>query len=209
MPDIAGDIVKVTIATTFPTEFQVQMINLSYVCTVAGGSDTRAALGNALLNQLSGDYVLNMNVNSTLFGYKVSYLNRTPPPAAVTGGTSQPGVLSGTFAPTQCRPLLRWTTQFAGRKYRGRVYMFTPNSTMVGTGGIPAAAVVTSTNNFAALAVAAFTSAGSTWHLCIAHRPPPGGVWSSTQVTGYTDVDIFATQRRSSRFGRVNTIPPW
>lgn len=209
MPDVVGDIVRVTIAATYSSENQVEMINLNYRCTTAGGTDSRTGLGAAVYAGIDGVYDLVMSFNSVLYGWKVSYVNRTPPPAPVTGGTSATGAIATFFAPTQVRPLLRWKTGFTGRQYRGRLFMFTPAASKMQTGGIPSADVVTAMSSFATTAAAPIITAGSTWQLVIAHRPTPPALWTATDVTGYTALDKFATQRRSGVFGRPNALPPW
>lgn len=213
MADIVGDIVRVTVAADFAGESQVEMINLNYRCAVSGGADTRTGLGAAVFAGLIGSYDNIMSFNSNIYGWKVSYVNRTPPPSPVTGGSSSTGAVATNFAPTQCRPLLRWLTGFSGRQYRGRVYMFTPAASKITTNGVPTTDVVTAMSTFGTAAAAPIATGGSTWHLCIAHRPPPPPAppspWTSTDCTGYLAIQKFATQRRSGQFGRTNTVPPW
>ncbi len=210
MADIVGDIVRVTVAATYTSELQVEMINLNYRCVTSGGADTRAGLAAAVYAGLIGSYDNIMSFNSSIYGWKVAYINRTPPPSPLTGGTSSPGAVATFFLPTQNRPLLRWLTGFTGRGYRGRVFMFSPAASKVTTGGIPSTDVTTAMATFGTAATAPIVTGGSTWHLVIAHRSlPPVVTWTTTDVTGYTAIQKYATQRRSGQYGRPNVIPPW
>lgn len=209
MADIVGDLVRITVATTYPTEPQVQENNITFKCSISGGTDTRTALGANVFALYTGGYSIIQSSGCNIYGWKAAYLNRAPAPSALTGGTSTPGGAGSNWLPTQLRPLLRWGTGFAGRKYRGRLYLPTPSSTGITTGGVPSGAVVTQMANLGTGLVAPFSSAGSTWIPVIAHRPTGGGAWDSTPITGYTAVSVFATQRKSGILGRPNPGPPW
>ncbi len=218
MTDFTGEIARVTFAVLYP-DAQVEECNVNYAVTAATGSqDSRAALG-AALNTIWATYcAATLNATSTYYGYKVSIQNSTPPPAPVEVVLNTAGVLTGGPVPSQARPLISWQTLSAGRKYRGRNFLFTPDYSMVkATNGLPATALLAAmaTLGVSSLSPQAFIGGGgtTTWNLCIAHRPkkpvPPAlpGPWTYTQCTTYIARPEFATQWKSGSTGRQNAAP--
>lgn len=210
MADIIGDIVRVTVAAYYDTKTQLQINALHFICKATGGGDTRNALGVAVFNNYSAQLLAGMPATSSLYGYKVDNVNRTPPPVPITANLEVPGMGSGVPMPSQCRPLVALKTAFAGRGYRGRIFTFTPVSSKINADGTVLAAWVTTMDAFTDALIAPQAVGGSTWQLCIAHRPKgPILAWSATDVNEGGSTTLIATQRSSGRYGRINQYPPW
>lgn len=206
--DTLGDILRVTIAVMHQNN-QLQENNWCFVNQVSGGGDTRAALGGRVLGLYNSFYLALLPPSSILYGYKVSLLNRKPPPLPAIDIVSTMGTGANPVAPTQARPICRLTTLSAGRAYRGRIFFPTPQVSSVSAAGAPAAAVTTAMDDIAGPLVTPFSSGGSTWALVIAHRAKgPPVTWTSTPVTGEKGQTVFATQWKSGGTGKIN-VNPW
>lgn len=210
MADIVGDIVRVSIAAFYDTKTQLQLNTPHFLCKASGGGDSRIALATNIFNNFSGTILTGMSPTSFLYGWKVDYVNRTPPPVPVTGGTEVPGMGSGVPMPSQSRPLISLKTAFAGRGYRGRLYSFTPTASKLNADGTVLAAWETVLDAMTDAMIAPIVVGGSTWQLVIAHRPKgPILAWTATDVNEGGSTGRVATQRRSGMYGRLNQYPPW
>lgn len=205
--DVLGQIMRVTIAAQYP-DAQIEMNNLTYVATAVGGADTRALLGVAVRNKFVAQWLPVMSPTSNIYGNRT--LQLAPLPAAASTSVANPivGTGVGNSAPTQARPILRFTTALAGRPYRGRLYLFTPILTCTDALAYPTAAIRAAVVALGASLQGANVVGGTTWSPCIAHKPStPGAPWTSTPITGTVDPGMFGTQRRSGNTGRLNPTP--
>lgn len=205
--DVVGELVKVTIAATYP-DSQLQECNIGYKCTAIGGADTRALLGPAVQAFFTARVIPNMAVVSSLYGWRVQQLDPLPAASTVFGTAIVAGTAGATSAPTQARPLLSWITAFAGKKYRGRIYVFTPTFDCSDATSYPNAATLGTVNNLGNDLRGSVVVGGSTWKSVILHKPPAaGGPWTSTDITNHKAAIYFGTQRRSGNTGRLNKLP--
>lgn len=204
--DAIGDIARVTIAAIYPDN-QVQEVNHNFLCTTPSGADSRPGLGAAVLSIWSA-YAAFLPSNVSLYGYKVSIVNRKPPPMPRALVSSTTGTASGLLMPTQTRPVIGWQTINAGRSQRGRTFAFTPAASLMGSTGFPSATLTTGLNTIASALLAGMTPSGSLWLLTLAHRiKGPPVTWSSTVLNTGTGTGKFGTQRKSGNYGRVNASP--
>lgn len=206
--EAVGDVNRVTIACIQP-DSQTQMVNICYRCSVAGGGDSRVTMANTCLAKFTANYLAQMAPASILYGWKVSSVNKAPAVQPVWNNlTPANGTGANPPAPTQARPLLRFSTAFAGRKYRGRIFLFTPGVAACANTGYPTAALIAAVQALGAALVTNIVAGGSTWVPVIAHRIK--GLPASTTVTditGYSSPGLFGTQRRSGNTGRLNPVP--
>ncbi len=207
--DTVGDILRVTIAATYP-DGQLQLTSVNYICTASGGGDTRAALGANLYNGIGTNWLPMMAPTSSLYGYKVSLVNRKPAPLPKVLAAIQAGTGSGNTMPTQSRPLISTGTGNAGRAYRGRMFLFTPASNQISATSFLSTAALTALGNIAGSVFNSFASGGTTWQPVIAHRHAgPPVTWSWDPMTSGQAQSKIATQRRSGNYGRTNSLVPW
>lgn len=210
--DTLGKIVRVTIAATYADK-QVQENNLAYKCTVAGGADTRRALAAAVQGHYNTRYVPKMATTTQVYGYNVTTLMPRPIDPGVSLASANVGTGTGVVMPTQVRPVLTWSTALGGRGGRGRLYLFTPDSSQQDAATFfPIAGLTTAINLLAADLYAPIVVGGSTWELQIAHRipgvPPAPSTYSTIPVTGGVGSERFGTIRKSGNYGKTN-LNPW
>lgn len=147
--------------------------------------------------------------DSLFYGVKVQIINRTPKPAAVSSVIGQQvGIAGGVTLPGQAAGIITKLTRFAGRSYRGRMYVPFPGETL-NTGTPPEVSM-----------------AGQGLLLAIANTvliAQPGGIGGNNciispviadkhgtvraLVNGFTIRSKWATQRRRGDYGRANTPP--
>ena len=134
-------------------------------------------------------------------------LFRSPTPAVTHSGTAGTGTLIA--VPTQCRPLTKWLTSFAGRQYRGRTYWPSPDTSCQDTNGHPNAKLQGIINAIAEQIRVGTTVGGTQWGPVIWHRPkPPAPDLSPTPIIGQAFSFQWGTQHRSGDYGRPN-LAPW
>lgn len=205
--DAVGKLVRVTIAATYP-DSQVQMNNLGYACTVAGGTDTRPALGAAVQTIFLANLPAVMAAVSSIYGWRVQTLSPAPPDLTVSGVNVVAGSVGQPIMPTQARPVLKWLTAMAGRRYRGRIYGFTPVNSRITSTGFPDATLDAAQLALGVALLPAIVSAGSTWKLSLIHRAAGSPVvYTSTLITNCEVASLFGTQRKSGNYGRENPAP--
>jgi hypothetical protein len=205
--DVVGKIVRVTIASIMP-DTQVQENNINYICTVSGGTDTRAALGNAVQTLFNTNWLPLMSNVSSIYGNRVGTIFPRPPEIAIETVNQVNGAVGGVTMPTQSRAVLGFVTALAGPRYRGRLYLPTVDSGKMTTTSYPAAAVITASGVLGTALIAPIVSGGSTWQPVILHKTlPPTVVYTTTPITGRVSVRFYGTQRRSGNYGRTNPLP--
>lgn len=205
--DLVNDVARVTIAAYY-SDAQVEETNIHYRCSIAGGADTRSLLGAAVYGYFVGNYAAVMSVNSTLYGWKVSTINLVPPPNPVFLTDESIGIEAGNYVPTQARPILRLRTAQAGRKYRGRMFLFSPGVGYISLAGFPTVALNTVIDALGTALVANQVVGGSTWEAVIAHLVPAAPLaTTTTPVTQGISSRLFGTIRKSGNTGKTNNTP--
>lgn len=208
--DTVGDIVRVTMAALY-TGGQIEEMNVHYQCVISGGGDSRPGINTAVDGFVTTDLVPSMHNTNSYYGSRVSLVQtagsrfgNTVTRVNVAGGSSDSSM------PTQVRPLLRLKTLLVGRRQRGRLYGFTPITTLGTADGLPTVTLKGFYQTFGNNLVGGIVTGGSTWNMVIYHRPKPPAfpVATVTAVNTSEPANAFATQRRSSQFGRVN-VAPW
>jgi hypothetical protein len=211
--DVNGEIVRCVFAVKQPGP-QIQESAICFTpVNIVGAQDSRARLLTLFDNAFSGYFTATANVASMNFGCKAEVIYPHPPPFPILVYTMSNGVLTNALLPTQVRPLITWTTLFAGRKYRGRNFLFTPDSSMSAAAtATPAAALTTAMQTLLTAFSAPFVLTGggnsTSWYPVIAHRPkPPATVWTWDYADPGTYRIVFATQWKSGGTGRINANP--
>lgn len=203
-----GDIIRVTIAATFP-DSQIQENNLNYVITSAGGTDFRPTLGPSVYALFLANWLNSMSYDSSMYGWKVAVVNRSPNPVPASAVATNVGSISAHPCPTQARPILSWQTANGGRGYRGRLFLFTPSSNAVSATGYLDTTPAAASAALAAALLPPITAGGTTLQLVIAHRHKgPPVTWTVDPVTAAIARVKIGTQRKSGNYGRTN-VGPW
>jgi hypothetical protein len=212
--DTIGDVVRATFATIQPGP-QLSEFNVHYTPTsIVGGWDSRTQLLTAL-HLIVDPYMANvLHTTSRFYGIKLAKIFPLPAPMPVEDRPNVAGVLANSPTPSQTRPLISWTTDLAGRAFRGRIYLPSPDSSRVdATTVAPTPALVGLMVTLGSLLggnIPVAVGANSTrWIPVIAHRSKTvPRVYTFTPITGSFADTVFATQRRSGGTGRVN-VNPW
>lgn len=205
---IVGDILRVTIAATYP-DSQVQENNIHFVVTGAGSTDPRANIGPDIYSMYLSRWLGRIGPSASMYGWKVSVINRTPNDAPVSAVATNVGSGTDPNLSTQTRPVLSWRTATAGRGYRGRLYLFSPQTADISTLAAPVAGMITAAANLGSDLLGYTGTAGTTVKLCIAHRHKgPPVTWTTTLVTSAVSRAKFGTIRKSGQYGKPN-VGPW
>lgn len=206
----AGDIVRCTLAVMYP-DSQLEETNLGLQCAApgAGAANYLQLLATQVYNTMHARYGVFVPSNANFLGCKVVTELPHPSPSPGIYSVTVAGGGAPLSAPTQARPILRLTTDRVGRRWRGRLYMFTPDTTYVTATGFPAGGIATNLNLWLADLLLGFNpTAGALWMPVIVHRVTAHNpVLFATLVTGGSPAPGFGTQRRSGNTGRVNTAP--
>ena len=211
--DAVNDLVRVTTAFTYPG-VQLEEMNLWYTVTATAGGGSVWPLFLTNLNaSVVGTIVPTLTTGANFYGTKIARISPAPYPMPFTSNTPTLGTLAGPSLGTQTRPLLRLQTALSGRKYRGRMFFPTPDSSVLsGTTFAPTVAMLAVLANFSAASINSIvlTNGATTSTLVpvIAHRPKPKtNPWTWTAITSTSPLNVFATQRRSGGTGRTNILP--
>lgn len=206
--DKPGQLLKITIAQAFAQK-QVQECNWHLMASVTGGQDSRAAVG-AKVNELFEALISpSMSATSTFLGTRVAVIDPVTPYSPVIVRAADHGGRSEILLPTQCRICISLKTDLAGRKFRGRVYGFTPTSNDITADSHPTSSYVQKWESFMDNFRVSLLELGTTWNLVIYHRVKiPKPYVDPTLVTAVKGQLLFATQRRGGDYGREN-IDPW
>jgi hypothetical protein len=207
--DTVGDVIRMTSAAFLATA-QVQEFNLHYICSISGGGDSRPALAAANDAAVAANLIPMMAADAVHFGTKVSIIRSLHAFMPTITNPNTAGTGAGNIAPTQCRGLISLRTDTAGRKGRGRLYIYTPVQGQLGANSKWSGAYNTALVNYGAAMITPILVGGTTWSpiICEFSRTKPRLLLNTTLVTGALTTNNIATQRRSGDFGRLNA-PPW
>jgi hypothetical protein len=192
----------------------VNILHMTVHTPVAGFA--QANLAKAWGGLVSAGLRLMMPNTAQYYGTGVKNLSQVPNPAPSFSTQGQgPGLDGAVLLPTQTCGLITLRTPYAGRAYRGRVYVAFPSAIENVSLDVPSAAYIAAITGFATtlaedqILTDGLTSA--TVRVGIFHRPPKGQTptpSSITTVTSGTAAHIWATQRRRGEYGRKN-LPPF
>jgi hypothetical protein len=226
--DVTGEIDIMTFYWTVNN--QIQQIDLGIVATSSNGlGDTHSQVFSGLQTIMLSSIQTTLNSQTAYFG---ASLRNVGIAGSTTLGVNAPyelpsgaaGPLTNNLLPTQLRGLVAFTTALVGRRYRGRVYLPTPDSSFLTAGtGTPTVAYTNLLTSWAASMSAwspkTLTSGPgtTTWTWSVVHRsrkivptpaaPPFRTPWDYTPITIPLTRFVFATQRRSGALGRPNAAP--
>lgn len=208
--DITGDVWKAGVYVYYPNN-QLQIAGIMMQIISAGPSDSRVPLAQEIRNSYMTNCFPLLPSDVEFLGVKISPAVTAVPYASVAVGPAALGTAGPGVLPTQIRPLVSWSTELIGRRYRGRTYGHTPHSIELTPDGAVSAGVLAAWNAFANELFSSILVGGSVWKPCIVHRPskkhPEQPVPPPTRVNGY-DVGLnYATQRRSGGYGATNKKP--
>lgn len=206
--DTVGDVIRATSAVITPTQ-QVQEWGIHYQCSFSGGGDSRNGVASQWNTQFTSQLLAHLDPVANYWGSRISLVKSITPFQPFLSTVNVAGTSAGTTLPTQVRPLVSLKTAKAGPAYRGRVYIPTPTTLDLAVTGHPSAAYLTALAAYIGALVAPFSTGGSTWVPGIYHRTPTGPISSTIDPLTTTVVsNLWATQRRSGDYGRLNP-PPW
>jgi hypothetical protein len=211
---LVNDILRVSVicggGTLATSQLAVNLYSYNIQATSFTSGPTDAQVAAALDNLAAPLYKLLIGNLTTYRGILLSYWNVTPLPVTQESNLNTgAGTGGATLLATQVRGIIKRLTNFAGRKYRGRLFLPFPTSTFSNTNGTPSGAYLTATANLvtALEPAAGITVAGGggtvTLLPIIWHRVSR----TYDYITGHETEAYFATQRKSGNFGRPNLIP--
>lgn len=187
------------------------------VTNTTGAAVNDTDLARVLELNVEAIYKGYMSTDSSFRGVQVILNNPapgSPAPAPVFSNVfAGAGALAPPDCPRQVSGIIEWTTAFAGRRYRGRIYPFFPPTAQVASNGIPSAAWQTNMINLgtAMLGLTLVNNVGSTGSAATAlylhHRAGKSPTPLATPVTGKVIPPKFATQKRRGSYGRPNSSP--
>lgn len=205
--DRLGDVWRATMAMTTPSG-QVQEMNLNYEITVQGAGDSRAALLAQIDTNITTFVRTYMSNTCHYYGSRLSAVRTAFPYAPVITTPNLVGLIAEHMLPSQTRPIIKLYTELVGRKYRGRLFMFTPVASQTSTNETPEPAMMSSYKSFVDSQLGGVIVGGTTWTASIWHRPhPPAPPLDPTPVTRSSSSGRWGTQRRSGDYGRLNSNP--
>lgn len=207
----AGDIVRATLAVMY-ADTQLEETNLGLKCITPGAAAANylTLLATQVYNVVHAAMGPSTPSNATFLGCKTSVELPHPGPTPGLFNVSVVGGGTANSAPTQARPILRLRTDLVGPKFRGRMFLFTPDSMNVTAAGFPGAGLLTAINALGVSILGPYSpTAGAVWVPAVIHRVTlTNPVLFSSQITSAAAAPGFGTQRRSGNTGKVN-VAPW
>jgi hypothetical protein len=215
-PILNNQILQFTVYTFNATQVWINSV-WSRVTGVVAGVPTDLDAATAIDAVLAPLYKVVLSTSNDYRGVGCRILATNPPlPMAGFAGNAGPGTSAFPSLPTQVRGLIKFTTNAAGRAWRGRNFLPPPSTTFSTAAGIPTAAYLIAAGPIAALwgsGVLTSTNAGRsfTHQPSIYHRPVPGHPkpqdGTTTPITTALLEALWATQRRGGDLGRTNVLP--
>lgn len=208
--DKVNDVHRVTVACMHADE-QLQVSDFHIMCTQTGGTDTRPQVAAFCSDAIMTNYMPLMANNAEFLGTKIAPALTDRPYYPIIDRQSHAGSAGTTTLPTQMRPLLRLVTPLSSRKYRGRMFAFTPAQSQLTPSGQPGSGVFAGWRFLIFPFIAGVSFLSSKWIIVIRHRLPKkvaGPEEFPTLVTDIQDSGRFASQHKSGDFGKQN-LAPW
>jgi len=204
---VLDDIVKVTWVATF--QDQCALPGIYYRVTgVTGLSVTLDEIAHAMSDLAAAHYIALLPSIAKFNGVMVTLPFIIPPPAfGKWTGAAAIGGRGNLILSTQVCSLITTRTNFAGRRYRGRMYIPFPDQFSIDADGKPEAAYLADVETFAGDIVNADTVVGvggsATIFPVVVHRD----LGTSTFINDHITRGKWATQRRRGEYGRPNASP--
>jgi len=202
-----GDIIRVRIACYTANQQGINVVHFR-VSNVAGTAVTDAAVAAALNTVYAPRYKACLSEQARYRGVSVQRIKPLPAtfPQIVTSSDGV-GTVTGDMMSTQTSGIISSQTNFAGAKYRGRVYIPFPGEDDNDVLGVPENAYVTNIDD---LGDELFTSTiigtapnETTLVPGIYHRADQ----TFTDITNFVARQKWATQRRRGSYGKTNPTP--
>lgn len=195
-----GDIYEVVFMMTMDNQ-QLRMVRHYQLASFTGGTptdDTAIAVGctvamanvaTTMKSQLATAWTLNAIKAQRIFPTPRTF-------GAISTANAGPGTAAGTALPTEVCAVIRLTTAFAGKKYRGRAYISGLITTDVTSSSLSAAGL-TAMNTIGAQLAFNLTGVSVgityTWSPVITHRATPGVV---VPINNTNTDSVIRSQRR-------------
>lgn len=148
---------------------------------------------DAVSNALAEAYKNQLSSSGRFNGVRIIVGNDGPPGEFNSVAGAGAGVVSGDFEQAQVMGLIHKSTAFAGRKFRGRMYIPDMSDSQVGDTGIPNSTALGKLN---AIASAWFTLSGVVTTLGAPQILHADGVTAPTEIVSMDAEGKIATQRR-------------
>jgi len=189
------------------------------VGTVNGGGATDGQVASRFSTVFAAAFKACFSAQATFRGVQAQRVWPRPPlQAAFDISAAGVGGVAGDMVPAQVSGIIKLLTQYAGRKYRGRMYVPWVGESDNAAGGVPTSGYLTRLVTLADLMFAPVLVTGEGDFNMLPIIPvkeliDPGPPKKYQLQGGYNVVldslarDIFATQRRRGSFGRPNTSP--
>lgn len=207
-PIAAGDVIQCKVVSEDPTSGEAFNI-LNFACISVGGTPaTDQDVSDKVDSQIFSAYKALIPSSCQYRGIIARNLIHSPLYPDVESVTNAgAGTGSGGIANTQATGMISTQTVFAGKQYRGRIYIPWIPQSFIGTSGHPAAGYLTALTTLAGLIVGVLTVsvAGrtATLSLCVYHRKFKLFTYVLTAVIRAS----FATQKRRGNYGKNRTPP--
>jgi hypothetical protein len=210
-----GDIIQVDVACFSNGQLGLNRSHWK-VTTFSGTGATDQDCANILDANFSTAYRNLLGNNASYYGVKVTRIVPLPPTAPVTSTANQGlGVVLSPSLPQQVSGVITMGTAFAGRAFRGRVYVpFPPTSMNDAVLDVPIAAYKPLLDALGALYRGDFLVGTAPNQITIdsvlVHRANKAGVTPppTTILTSRSNLK-WGTQRRRGNYGRPNVFPPF
>lgn len=202
-----GDICRLRVACYTANQVGINVAHFQ-VTSVTGTSRNDAQVADDFNTSLAPRYKTALSAQARFRGVSFQRILPLPPtfPQIVTT-LDGVGLVAGDMLATQTSGIVSAKTEFAGAKYRGRVYIPFPGEASSDVNGIPIAQYVTDIEDIGEelYTPVVLGAGGNTVTLtpCIFHR----ATGTATKIDGFTARQKWATQRRRGSFGQVNPTP--
>lgn len=210
MPLNLNDIIQVTVACQQGAQLGMNVVHY-IVDQVQGASQTELQVATNLEAAIGPAMKPLLNNNASFYGVHVQKIKPLPPTIGATSAlVSGPGTGGANSLPTEVCGIVTKRTAFAGRTYRGRIYVPFPSQTAVVVAtGIPTAAYQTNLTALGAVMLAGRTIGvlPDTVHLNPIVFSKKNGSYAS--VTTWLARSKWGAQRRRGDYGQANTFPPF
>jgi len=201
-----NDLLEMRLVTTFGSQ---TAFNVRHYTMTAGtsGSTTLGQCATALDSAFRALYRAVLSAGANWRGTMVRRILPIPPsPPAWDVTNAGAGLVAGDTIPGQCCGVISLITAFAGRAFRGRVYVAFPSETDNQATGIPSAGYSTNLTSLANQFATSLTLVGTgaiTLTPGLFHRT----TLTASPIVGAIGRGFWGTQRRRGGFGRTNPSP--
>lgn len=205
---VSNDLLEMRIVCA--TADQVSVNVLHYQARQVTGTVTDQEAADHVEQGVDLLYQSLLSVHATYRG--VSAQRIFPLPKTVPAVAQNPlvGTHVGDLLPKQVSAVVTKQTRFAGRKYRGRIYIPFPSESANDTDSTPTAAYLATVEQLAAfllqpIPVAGAGGGGATLTPILLHRDPVAPTFDD--ITTWRVNDKWGNQRRRGAYGQQNPIP--